>query len=327
MFVQLFRNKIYENRRFKYRIRKLESFIKANLALKEPDIVNGLADFWNKQGDINLGHFHLGGNKYKLFVEFYHLATHGPQYVSVNDKIYLFLQDPEYIEYKTEYGDLALVVDYWLEDVLLARRISILQTKKEKSQDKVNIQLHQQYLMQFWPPIEFTLKGRKLAPQTFRSCFFGNTPDVFSFYHFILNHHRKSPFSSSLCSAHLVGEALGITRWNLQKSLINWCKKKQTNPRVKPPSRTLSLPLDPGHIYQHGKSYKWNRLAKPFSQFILDAAYQYVGTEQADVLQLALLKAREKGVILAMKVVGGREGREFRRRSNDIYENRREKGD
>jgi len=328
LFVQLFRNKIYENRRLKYRIKRLESFIASNLTLLEPVIVKRLADLWNKEKDIDLGHFHFGGTRYKLFVEFYQLVTHGAPYITVGDKVFFFpSKDPEYVEYKTEYGDLVFIVDYWLEDVLLARRASILQTKKEKGKNKVDIKLHQQYLMQFWPPVEFTLKAKDVRPRKVRFCFPAATADIFSFYHFILNCQSGSPYSSSICSAHFVGEALKMSRWNVQRSIANWVKKKKVHPRANPPSRTLSIPLVPGGIYRHGKYYKWNLLVKPFAQFILDAAYLHVGTEQNEMLHLAFLKERLKeSVILAMKVVGGREGREFRHRLNDIYEYRRKKG-
>jgi len=315
MFLQLFRNKIYENRKLKYQIRKLESFIGLNLSQPEPDIVKGLARLWNSQASIRLQPFQLGRTFYHLYVEFYQLVTHGPPYVTVNDKISIDSGD---IEYKTEYGDLAFIVDYWLEEELLSRKISILQSKKEKSKDKVDIKLHQQYLMQFWPDVVIAPKSKNALSLKFPEA----NPDEFSFYHFILNHHKGSLYSSSVCSAPFVGSALNITLQGIRKPLVNWCKRKQTNPRLQPPSQPLSIPLLPGKIYQHGKYYKWNLLTKPFTRFILDAAYLFVGTAQRSVLNVAFAKVPN---ILAMKVVGGREGKEFRNRFTDIYEFRKEK--
>lgn len=313
----MFRNRISENRRLKYRIKKLESFIRSSLFQREEIIVKGLAKLWNDQDTIDLQPFQFGGTYYELCVEFYQLVTHGPPYIEVNDKISL---DSDHIEYKTEYGDLAFIVDYWLEDELLSRKISILQTKKEKSRDKIDIKLHQQYLMQFWPEVVFPPESKQIESHVFS--FPDIRPDEFSFYHFILNHSVDPFYSSSICSAPFVGSALGITLQSIQKSLLSWCKGKQTNPRLPPPSRTLSIPLLPGNIYQHGKYYKWNLLTKPFTRFILDAAYLYVGTEQRSVLDVAFARVPN---ILAMKVVGGREGKEFRNRYTDIYESRRKK--
>lgn len=311
MFLQLFRNKIYENRRLKYRIRKLESFIRSNLAKPEPDIVKGLAALWNAQGSIELQPFKFRGAYYELCVEFYQLVTHGPPYIIVSDAVSL---DSDYIEYKTEYGDLAFIVDYWLEGELLSRKVSILQTKKEKSKDKVDIKLHQQYLMQFWPHVKITPRSKNQPPSKFSFPYIN--PDEFSFYHFILNHSADPLHSSSVCSAPFVGSALGITLENIQKALLSW---HNVGP---PPSQTLSIPLLPGKIYRYGKYYRWNLLTKPFTRFILDAAYLYAGTEQRSVLDVAFARVPN---ILAMKVVGGRGDRQFRDSFSDIYEFRKEK--
>ena len=313
MFTQLFRNRIYESRKFKYRIRKLESYICANCKRQEPHIVKDLATLWNSQSDIFLGDFQIGGKNYEFFVEFYQLVTHGRPYVKVNDKVSLVSGD---IEFETEYGDLAFIVDYWLENSLLSRRISILQTKKEKKKDQVDIKLHQQYLMQFWPSVEISqMVG---APRKFS--FIGVHPDEFSFYHFILSEHRNTVYCSSICSAPFVGSALGITRPVVEESLANWCAQKKIKPHTPPPSLMLPMPLFPGQIYKHGNNYEWNLLPKPFYQFVLDAAYQHVGIDQTELLTIALERVEN---ILAIKVVGGREGQEFRNRITDIYEFRK----
>jgi hypothetical protein len=173
--------------------------------------------------------------------------------------------------------------------------------------------------MQFWPKVTFPSSSRQPTASTFT--LEGAYPDEFSFYHFILN-KSSSPYSSSVCSAALIGEDLGITLSSIQGLLVNWCGKKKANPNLKPPSMTLKMPLVPGAIYQHGLYYKWNLLAKPFTQFLLDAAYLYVGTQHKAALNLAFLRFP---TILALKVVGGSEGREFRNRSTDIYRFRKEK--
>jgi len=275
--------------------------------------VKGLADLWNSQDDVYLGNFRFAGNKYELFVEFYQLMTHGPPYITVSDRVSTRSKE---IEYKTEYGDLAFIVDYWLENRLLSRRISILQTKKEKSKDKAEIKLHQQYLMQFWPKVEISHSTKASFKLSFPRVY----PDEFSFYHFVLNKHKSSIYSSSICSAPFVGSALGMTRPRVEKSLASWCSRKKRKPRTPPPSRIISLPLLPGKIYSYGKYYEWNKLPKPFREFILDAAYLHVGTNQLEVLTVAFERVEN---IIAMKVVGGREGREFRNRFQDIYEFRK----
>jgi len=312
MFIQLFRNRIYENRKLKYRIRDLDEFVWRNRTRSEPSIVRELAHFWNSQGPIELGSFTYAGDNYELFVEFYQLATHGQPYVKVSQKVFVGSKE---IEYETEFGDLAFIVDYWLERRLLSRRISILQSKKEKNLDKVNIELHQQYLMQFWPDVEFTQGLGSRA----RYSFHGAKPDEFSFYHFILGKHKNPIYSSSICSAPFIGPAIGADRAAIEKSLIDWFDQRKGKPKLKPPSRTLSLPLEPGEIYRHGKYYEWNLLPKPLTQFVLDAAYLNVGTDHSEILNIALTRVKN---IIALKVTGGRAGQELRNLHTDIYESR-----
>lgn len=311
MFIQLFRNRIYESRKLKYRIRDLDEFVWQNRTRSEPSIVKRLAFLWGSRGPIELGSFEYSDNNYELFAEFYQLATHGQPYVKVRDRVFVNSKE---IEYETEFGDLAFIVDYWLENQLLSRRISILQSKKEMAADKVKIELHQQYLMQFWPDLEFT-QGTGLPARRF--CFQGVRPDEFSFYHFILSEHGNPTYSSSVCSAPFIGPAIGTDRVAIEKSLMDWVDKRKTEPKTGPPSRILSLPLEPGRIYKHGKCYEWNLLPKPLTQFILDAAYLNVGTDYSEIMKIAFARIKN---IIALKVVGGREGLELRNQHTDIYE-------
>lgn len=161
--------------------------------------------------------------------------------------------------------------------------------------------------MEFWPDVEFPSKPR--SPFIHKFSFKGVYPDEFSFYHFILNHSVNPIYSSSICSAPFVGLKLGTRLQNIQKSLLNWCNLRKTNPNIQPPSQTLSMLSLPGGIYHHGKYYKWNLLTKPFTRFILDAAYLYVGSENRSVFELARERVPN---ILYMRVVGGKEEREFR---------------
>jgi len=316
MFTQIFRNRIHENRPLKYKIRGLESFIRKNIQQPEVDILKGLAELWNCQDAIELPPFCFDGKYYQLSIEFYQLMTHGRPYIHVDDRVSI---NAGQIEYATEYGDLAIIVDYWLEEILLNRRISILQTKKENAKDRVDIKLHQQYLMQFWPDVTFPPASAESTPLAFT--FKDVHSDQFSFYHFILN-KNLGQYASSVCSAAFVGEALGLTLPAIQGSLVEWCSKKRTDSHSKPPSMPLRMHLSPGAIYHHGKYYKWNLLAKPFTRFLLDAAYLYAGTEHKAVVNLALLRVP---TILSLKVVGGREGKEFRDRYTDIYRFRKPK--
>lgn len=299
MIIQLFRNRIYESRSLKYRIKKLESFIRNNLPQKEQYIVKGLTSLWRSLKPIRLKPFRFRGKIYPLRIEFYQAFTHGYPYIKVKNKVSTGYGQ---IEYETEYGDLAFIVDYLFKGKLVSSKISILQSKKEKSKDKVDIPLHQHYLMEFWPDVEFTPKSKPNLPLKFN--FPNVSPDEFSFYHFILNYGANLFYSSSVCSAPFVGLALGTTRQSIEKPLVSWCNRKRTNPHLKPPSRTLSMSLLPGSIYQHGKYYKWNLLTKPFTRFILDAAYLYVGTDHSSIFDLAIKRVPN---ILVMRVTGGEE--------------------
>lgn len=298
MFIQIFRNRISQSSKLKKRISNLESVIRSNLNQREDIIVEKLTQEWNKGGRLHLKPFVLGGYSYNLWIDFYQWPTHGYS-VNVEDIVDL---DSERLEFPTEYGDIAIIVDYFFQHSHISHKVSILQTKKEKRQGKVDIKLHQLYLMQNWPCVEF--------PSGTRYEFRGANPDEFSFYHFVLNHSANSQFSSSLCSAPFIGQLLRANKIYLQKKLKIWKIKRKINPKLPHPSKTLNHNLLPGSIYKASKYYalyKWQLIPKPFERFLLDAAYLFVGTSHKDVL--ALTKARVS-TILAMKIVGSREQEE-----------------
>lgn len=307
MFTQIFRNRISQSTQLKNRIGRLDSVIRSNLNKKERIIVQKLTKEWNKGGRIYLKPFSLGGNSYNLWIDFCQWKTHGLS-VNVEDIV-----DPDScrLEFKTEYGDIAIVVDYIFQSTYVNRKVSLLQTKKEKRQGQVDVKLHQLYLMQNWPCIEF--------PTGIRYQFRGVYPDQFSFYHFILNYSANKQFCSSLCSSPFVGHLLGSSKAYLQKKLKTWLSKRKSSPKkLAPPSKPLYANLLPGAIYNASKSYNWQLVPKSFDRFLLDAAYLFVGTNHKDVL--ALTKARVS-TILAMKVVGSRHQEENVDRHNDMKNN------
>ena len=278
------------------RIRDLESVIRSNLNQREDTIVKELTKEWNKGRRIYLSPFVLSGNSYYLWIDFFQWPTHG-YLIDVEDVVH---PDSDSLRFATEYGDIAIVVDYFFQHIHISRKVSLLQTKKEKRQGLVDIKLHQLYLMQNWPCVKF--------PTGTRYEFKGVKADEFSFYHFILNHSATPQFSSSLCSAPFVGHLLGVTDTDLKDELKGWITKKKTHPKLAPPSKPLHHNLLPGSI--HNAPYKWPLVPKSFDRFLLDAAYLFVGTSHKDVL--ALTKARVSP-ILWMKVVGSREKQDIDR--------------
>jgi hypothetical protein len=315
MFIQAFRNKVYECRSLKYRIRKLDRIVASQLSESEPSIVKALSDGWSRAGPIDLGSFSVAGTDFHLWLDFRVRISHGAPFVKVAD---VSLSSGK-IEYETEFGDLALIVNYILDGQLLQSKISVLQTKKEEKLNNVKIQLHQQYLMQFWPDILF--RGN---PQPFQFHMSTLNPDEFAFYHFILNSHSNSSYSSSLCSAPFIGEVLRIDRKTIEKELMEWNLLRASNKTAPPPFTNLSsLSLEPGGIYRHGKSYEWNLIPKPLTQLLLDAAYLNVGTENRLIIKLAHERI---GTILQLNVGGGKgRGMEYSRDVND-YDRKRNDG-
>jgi hypothetical protein len=128
MLTQIFRNKIYESRPFKNAIRELDRFIANNKSLREDQIVSGLTHKWTQQGKFSLGDFKIAGKRYGVTAEFLIEKTHGFPYLAVDDSVTLSSKN---INFPTEFGDLAIIVDYWLDNRSISRRLSIIQSKKE----------------------------------------------------------------------------------------------------------------------------------------------------------------------------------------------------
>jgi len=300
MFIQIFRNKLSQNWELKKKIKNLEVVIRTNINQPEHHIVKEIAKEWNKQRRINLKPFGLGGNFYYLWIDFSQWPTHGYP-INVTDTVEL---DSDKLEYPTEYGDIAIVVDYSLDNCRITRKVSILQTKKEKRQNEVDIALHQLYLMHCWPNVEF--------PTGTMYKFKGVNSDEFSFYHFILSHSANLQFSSSICSAPMVSNLLGTNANGLKSKLKAWLVGRKTNPKLPHPSIPLRSSLLPGAIFQTSNRYKWNLVPKSFERFLYDSAYLFVGTDNEDVLNLTQARI---STILAMQVSASREKQEVGERS------------
>ena len=282
------------------KIRKIESVIETNYHRSEPDIVSEIVKEWNLNPNIGLQPFSLNGISYNLWLEFTQAFTHGKPYVSIdveleeNDWI-------EKIEYATEFGDLALIVEYYLEHTLLSSRLSLLQSKKEKKQDQAEILLHQLYLMQFWPSVRFD-------NQTFR---FNNVaPEDFSFYHFILDKSRPSNYSSTICSSPLVYTKLSLTKSSLVLQLKNWNLQRKSGAKSKAPSLPFTGVMS-GAVDNVSVPWwvnNWSLVPKPFSRFLREAAFLFVGTSHEEIRKLAESRIPNLN-ILYLKVMASRERR------------------
>lgn len=210
MFLQIFRNRISQSSEFRQKTRALESVIAVNVNQKESDIIKEFTKEWNKKSHIDLKPFLLNGALCNLWVEFAQWPSHGHS-IDVKDVVAI---DSKKIEYSTEYGDVAIVVDYLFENSLIARKVSLIQTKKEKSRNEVEIGLHQLYLMQNWPCVDF--------PGGTQYKFNGVHADEFSFYQVILGFTQNSQFSSSIMSAPLVGHLLRANKHYIESKLKAW---------------------------------------------------------------------------------------------------------
>lgn len=132
MFIQLFRNKIYENRAFKFRIRKIDNFVSSMFHETEPNIVKELAYEWTRRGPIDLGSFQIAGSDFDLFVDFRVRMTHGAPYVNVAD---VSLGSGN-ISYETEFGDLAFLVSYVLDGQYLIVNSRYFKPRKKRRQTR-----------------------------------------------------------------------------------------------------------------------------------------------------------------------------------------------
>jgi len=253
-----------------------------NFNRNETEIVSEIVKEWNLNRIISLNPFSLNGTLYNLWLEFAQAVTHGKPYVSVE----IELDENEYMEqseYETEFGDVAIIVEYYLEDTLLSSRISLLQTKKETRPDQAEISLNQLYLMQFWPSVRF-------GGQNFK---FNNVaPEDFSFYHFILCQSKPSFCSSSICSSPLVYAKLGLTKSTIVNQLRSWNSQRKTSgQKTHSPSLTLNKLL-PGAVDSLNiwKKHSWDMVPKSFSRFLQEAAYLFIGTHNEEIRKLAELR-------------------------------------
>lgn len=293
LFIQLFRNRIARSGLLKNKIQSIESIIRSNLSMNEKCIVSKIVNQWSSQPIINLTPIFINRIRFDLCLNFDQLFTHGSPYLSVCDKVEVGKND--YIEYETEFGDIAIIVEYWMEDTLLSRKASILQTKKEKQPNQSYIHLHQLYLMQYWPSVKFK-KSQFL--------FDGVIPEEFSFYHFILDKSRNPFFSSSIYSAPLVGALLGLKKKTLICELKRWIMLRKKKGKKNPPSRTLKG-LCPGAIEGGNIKNKssWRMVPKPFDRFLREAAYLFVGTHNDEVLELIKLRVPN---VLYLRIIATR---------------------
>lgn len=236
----------------------------------------------------------LNGTNYDLWLDFHQMSTHGKPHVTIKSRVEIGEND--FIKYETEFGDIAIVVEYFIEDILLDCKISVLQTKKETQQDQTEIPLHQLYLMWFWPSVSF--KNHNFQFKEVVS-------EEFSFYHFILDKSKPPMYSSSIYSSPFVGVKLGLTKSSLVNQLKNWVSLRKISSKKTPPSLTLKELL-PGAVenLNAGKWYGWSMVPKPFSRFLLEAAYLFVGIRNDEILELARLRIPN---VLLLRVRAARE--------------------
>jgi len=279
MFLQIFRNRILLSNKLWRKIKDIENAIRANYQRKEPHIVSAIVNEWNKAPIIGLNGFQVNGVHYNLWLEFSHKMTHKKLL-----KVGIKLDEDRWLDnirYKTEFGDIALVVEYYLEQTLLSSRLSLLQTKKETKQNGTTIALHQLYLMQFWPAVRFN--GREF---TFCNIF----SEDFSFYHFILSRSKPASCSSTICSSALIYTKLGLNKSQLIAALRSWLKNRKSGSRTRALTRNVRglLPgnVDVVNVPPPPLNY-WNMTPKPFCCFLMDAACLFVGTPNKEVRALA----------------------------------------
>lgn len=302
LLAQLFRNRISRSRKLSDKIQRIESVIIHNYSKKEQTIVSEIVKEWNSDRIIDLPPILLNGTYYDLWLEFCQLFTHGKPYVTITSKVEI--EENDFIEYETEFGDIAILVEYLFENFRLDCKISVLQTKKETMPNQSEIRLHQLYLMWFWPSVSF-------KKNNFR--FKGVASEEFSFYHFILDKSRHSMYSSSICSSPFVGVKLGLTKPSLVTQLKHWVAQRKAG-RKKPPPSLIFKGVLPGAVANPNASRRnsWSMVPKPFGRFLREAAYLFVGTRNDEVLELAKLRipnvlllrvraAREKGRWLDVK--------------------------
>lgn len=268
MFIQIFRNKISESQEFLRKTKDIDAIIRNQYGQREQKIITAIANEWSKKQVINLPSFSLNYINYELELRFTKQLSHGKPYVCIMDQ--------NDLNFKTELGDILIVVEYILEGSPLARKVSILQTKKETQANRTQIPLHQLYLMQYWPSLFF---GK---PFKFENVF----PEEFSFYHFVLNKSNHPSYSSTVSSAPFVGAQIGRNKSRLEGELRNWLKNKTALPSASLKGLLPSCFRTCYKPYVH-PSDSWRMVPKPFGRFLIDAAYLFLGTENDKIYELA----------------------------------------
>lgn len=270
MLTQFFRNKIQSSWKLNNVFKNLEDVILQNINKKETEIIKEIVDAWKANSTINLSTIQINNVDYDLWAHFHVVSTHGKK-ITVTDEVEI---NSEMMKYPTEYGDIAIIVEYLMEKTLVNRKLSILQTKKEKRSNSVDIPLHQLYLMHYWPPV--TVSGKKFV--------FNNlTSDDFSFYHFILNHSHTVGWCTTLCSAVYVSMNLNVDKLSLNNEIMAWLLQKKVNPKANPPQKVLKMNLSP----KTSNGSEWRLSPKPFRRFLKEAAYLFFGTNDQNVIALS----------------------------------------
>lgn len=175
--------------------------------------------------------------------------------------------DKDRFSYPTEFGDLAIIVEYYIDNELINRKISILQCKKEHTIGQMDIKLHQLYLMSYWPQI--TIAKTKIIVNRLYS-------DEFSFYHFFLTHSNKPPIYSTVISAKHICYELQQTKQSLQSVILQYKNNKNL------PSDVFNLNIQYGSNNQ-----AYTQTPKPFKRFLKELAYLFWGTNNDVVFEIA----------------------------------------
>lgn len=279
MITQILRNKLRNNFTFKKNLDLLDSRIKRllnpNLKNREGYIINQICSTWSNFPKINMSDTNIAGSIYNLWVEFNILKTH---------QNYIWIDENGLAPIKTEFGDLAFLVEYYFDNQLLNRKLSIIQSKIDQAPNSVSIPLHQLFLMTYWPNITYSKKYYSFSTIA---------PDNFSFYHILLRHSNNTLASSTICSASYIAACLNLNRASMINQLNAWQNQKKRKLRTNSPSLNLQIPLSPPH-----SNYRtwWTLTPKPFTRTIRECAYLWWGTDHFDIIRLA--KDRIKNIIV-----------------------------
>jgi hypothetical protein len=298
LITQLLRNRLSESNELHRNIASIENEVRRNLRRTEPEIIAQICNVWNGFDDVDLEPFTISGVNYSIWLEFQLVRTH-QNYIDISSEEFTSNNK----QYRTEFGDLAFLIDYYLDGVIISRKTSILQSKIDSNIDSVDIALHQLFLMRYWPNV--TYSGNTYS-------FEGVYPDVFSFYHFILGNTHSPRIYSTVCSAEYVGLNTNLSRGELTRRLSDWLILRENNPRQAPPSIRVNMTLNPHNIPRR----IWKLTPKPFTRMIKELAYQFWGTSDRRILQLARDRISN---FIRLKVVAGRNKSDLLEKRDDDF--------